>query len=326
MINFSSFGGVSGYSLHAAQNRVANFLRSSDEQLQFFSACPLGPIKNDEICMMLRTDPQPLLLFCFGRGGSNMVFSTLGSVPGTVIMEHEWHQSVFEKSDWLKKVLRRLARKEIGLDWGQGTGPLSQWAQNVVRQRMLAGLRTDAPWADDSPRYLVAKVMDYNIHRRALIGAAFGQSIRSVVLTRAPLPQIEGLTRSGQSLEAACRWYNDIATPMAAVLDQPGTHHIRFEDLIADPVQILEGMLSAFDLEPASRYYLKNKTFGAARDVNTDVKSAPYTFVERDELPQFVSAEVNQKAVARLSEAQKAEIIARTETAARALGYAPDAY
>lgn len=255
-----------------------------------------------------------------------MVFSTLGSAPGAVVMEHEWHQSVFEGADWLKKALRRLARRGRGLELGQGIGPLAKWGQNIVRRRMEAGIRTEEPWAESNPQYLVAKVMDYNIHRRGVIEAAFGQPARAVVLTRAPLPQVEGLTRSGQSLEAACKWYNDIAFPMAKLLAKSDTHHIRFEDLIADPVASLEAMLAAFGLATPETFYLKNKAFGADRDGNTDVKSAPYKAVTRDTLRDFVSAEVNAKAVARLSDAQKAEIIDRTGAAARALGYAPDAY
>lgn len=267
-------------------------------------------------------DLRPIVLACFGRGGSNLMFSALGSSDAVLRMEREWHEAVFDDLTWLRRALRRLSRRGIGLHLGTGSGPPGRTIQTLVRRRVMGDVRPHPIWGERGPAHLVMKVMDYNIVRIPLIEASFTHG-QVVCLTRGPLAQCESLMRSGLSVAAACDWYNDVAHSMA---DLPqGTIRVRFEDFVRNPLQTLDLVFLSLRLSPCSAFEIKDKAFGQARTQSTDVTHAATRRLTRHELRDFVAPDVNTRAIARLPDRVQAEIKARTGAAAARLGYKGDA-
>lgn len=270
------------------------------------------------------TSLRPLTLACFGRGGSNIVFSALGSARGTLTMDREWHQAVFENADWLKRVLRRSARMGLGHRLGTGGGPVDRAIRRSVRGRIAADIRQTPPWIGGEADWLVIKLMDHNVIRHRLIERTLGAG-RTIVLTRAALPHCESLMRSGLSLDAACAWYRDVARALGALRRTPGTVVVRFEDLIAEPLETLETMFKHLGLRPPDIYYLKDKAFGTERVADTDVTHAAVRPIAGPGLRGFVRPDVNRAAVSRLTGAERDAIRRQTTEAAADLGYTPNA-
>jgi hypothetical protein len=263
---------------------------------------------------------RPLSLACFGRGGSSLVWGALASAQGTLTMDREWHEAVFDGAGWLRRALRRMTRHDLGLALGTGPGPTARLIRQAVRARVLADIRRTPPWVDESPEWLALKLMDYNIVRLPLIEEALGNG-RVVLLTRGPLGQCESLMRSGLRLDQACRWYNDVSRAMARLYADPCTVTVRFEDLITAPDTTFSDMFRQLGLPCPEVFYLKSKAYGDARQQDTDVCRAPVTTVPRATLGQFVDPEANARAIARLRPPARIEIGRRTAGAACALGY-----
>lgn len=263
---------------------------------------------------------RPLTLACFGRGGSSLVWGALASATGTLTMDREWHEAVFDGAGWLRRALRQMTRHEIGLGLGTGRGPAARLIRRAVRARVLDDIRQTPPWVDAAPEWLTLKLMDYNIVRLPLIEQALGAG-RIVLLTRGPLGQCESLMRSGLRLEQACRWYADVAGAMARVRADPRTVPLRFEDLVAGPEAAFAEMFRSLGIPCPEVFYLKSKAYGADRRADTDVRRAPIVAVPRGSLGDFVDPEANARAIARLGSAARHEIARRTAAAARCLGY-----
>lgn len=263
-------------------------------------------------------DLRPIVLACFGRGGSNLMFSALGSSESVLRMEREWHEAVFDDLAWLRRALRRLSRRGIGLRLGTGSAPPDRTIQTLVRRRVMSDVRPHPIWTDRAPSHLVMKVMDYNIVRIPLIEASFSHG-QVVCLTRGPLAQCESLMRSGLPVTTACQWYNDVAHSMANL--PAGTIRVRFEDFVKNPLQTLDLVFLSLRLSPCAAFEIKDKAFGQARTKSTDVTHAATRRLARHELRDFVEPDVNARAIARLSDADRAEILHRTTDAAARLGY-----
>jgi Sulfotransferase family len=260
-----------------------------------------------------------IIINCFGRGGSSILWNMIGSSPDVIMTEKEWHQAVFGSSRRLRNLTTRtfwhLGISSIGL--------LQRRAHDaLLAMRSAEDLRTKR---DDAS--IVTKVMDYHIVFSSMIARAF-DAVDYVVLTRHPFGQCESLMRSGLGLRAACRWYNDVAAAMSDTVEQRQGIVVRFEDLVEKPIAYCDRLYSRLGIawRTDGRFRLKKKRFGEDRRGNGDFSENLFEWVGAENAAQCIDAGVARAAIGRLASHTRGEIWRRTRIAAQRLGYQEDPF
>ena len=133
-----------------------------------------------------------IILTCYGRGGSGMVWRMIGSSPDVIMTTQEWHVGVFGQ----RKLARKLALLASNRFHIESLEPLRRYAFAKTLQ-MLSPIDLAAKI---DARTCVIKLMDYHIVFSGMIRRSFREAT-VVNLTRHPYGQCESLMRSGLSLE-----------------------------------------------------------------------------------------------------------------------------
>lgn len=264
----------------------------------------------------------PVVLCCFGRGGSSLAWRMIGSSPDALMMSEEWHVAMGPWSNMAGRGVRRAYAQGLvspgGMAARAAAALLGRATAGRACRAVAEGERTAKPHADR----LAVKLMDYNIFLLPLIAAGF-PAVRPVVLVRDPLAQAESLMRSGLSAEAAGRWCADVLRLMDWARTRWQAPVFHFEDLLADPAAFADDLFGRLDLAPPpdGRVAAKRKAFGDAR-ISDAPAVGPVERLSREELRAFVDPGVNADAVARLSQGDR-QIIRRIVAREAALfGYA----
>ncbi len=264
-----------------------------------------------------------IALCCFGRGGSNIVWSAIASSPDVISMADEWHRAVYGHipfaGDHLRRLVRYVQRRHVCTRRDTGKEAASSAITRGIARFMMSSLRMRDVEDKPEAKAIVAKVMDYSLFNVDLIGREF-RSTRLVVLTRHPLGQCESLMRSGASLENAIIKYCEVGTAMAKLADRDG-HLVHFEELANDPNKTYEDLFGFLDVSRPDAYWMKRKKFGDARDKNTDVGRSDYHLIPARKLPEVIDKTAFEKSAARLSPAQSERIMAQCGSTAEQLGY-----
>lgn len=268
-----------------------------------------GSAQADPSCTLPR---HAIILNCFGRGGSNIVWNMIGSSPDAIMPNSEWHEAVFGGHNLLRKTMRTIGRHA---DWSFAPG----FARYVARKTM-ADVAPDRYVEKPNARALVLKVMGHHIVFAKTIEAGF-ETHRHLILTRHPLPMCEGLVRGGTPEDRAVAMFNAIARNMMDIAARDDTLVLKFEDMIADPAGFCRSLYERLNLAPPpdGMVGFKVKKFGAdRRDTSAE---GVYTRFSYSELPDRIDATVNRKAVERLDDATKTRIWTATQDKARIFGY-----
>ncbi|MEQ8268827.1 MAG: hypothetical protein RH982_16655 [Parvibaculum sp.] len=268
-----------------------------------------GSAQADRSCILPR---HAIILNCFGRGGSNIVWNMIGSSPDVIMPNSEWHDAVFGKWNRLRKLMRGAGAR---FDWNLVPG-LARLAAD--RQR-----RGTALWefrSKPEANAITIKVMGHHIVFANLIEAGFATH-RHLILTRHPLPMCESLIRVGNAEADVIALYNDIATTMLDIARRDRTLLLKFEDVIADPAGFCRKLHADLGIAtPADGLIrVKIKKFGEERQDRS--ATGAYTAIPFDALRDQIDATVNRKAVERLDAATRERIWTATREAARPFGY-----
>jgi hypothetical protein len=253
-----------------------------------------------------------IVLNCFGRGGSGIVWRMLGSSPDVIMTSKEWHVAVFGERRRLRKALL-IACRSAGI---KSSAPFRRyaWGKTCEMQRSVdVTTKTDA-------RSLVVKLMDYHIVFARMIGSSFERAT-FVNLTRHPYGQCESLMRSGLTLEEACRWYDDVARMMAQQADSAIT--VRFEDVVSRPVETCDALYRSLGVRWSEdgRFEFKIKPYGSERMADLGVEDREIIRIDREDAAQQIDPSVLRGETERLSETQRRAIWDLTGVAAARLGY-----
>ncbi|MGX9179787.1 hypothetical protein [Mesorhizobium sp. BHbdii] len=261
--------------------------------------------------------PNALLLNCFGRGGSNIVWNIIGSSPDVLKPNCEWHQGVFGRFYKLRKAACHV-------------GGAVNWASvPFLWRHMLAATAKTIPAGErnekSQARYVVLKVLDYYIAFDDAIARGFMEA-RNLVLTRHPLPMCEGLIRSGLSEARAIKWYNDVTSLMFKASRKRDALSLRFEDLIQSPDTFAKSLYDALGIAAAEdgKIWFKVKSFGTERLTNTNAAKGEKLRIKLDEAPDHIAPDVNTRAVARLDHSARQRIWTGTRRTAELFGYGAD--
>ncbi|RWM80954.1 MAG: hypothetical protein EOR81_08335 [Mesorhizobium sp.] len=261
--------------------------------------------------------PNALLLNCFGRGGSSIVWNIIGSSPDVLMPKYEWHVGVFGRFYRLRKAACRIGG---AVNWAS-VPVFWRHMRAATAETVLPGERNEKPQA----RYVVLKVMDYYIAFDDAIARGFMEA-RNLVLTRHPLPMCEGLIRSGLSEASAIKWYNDVTRLMFKASRKRDALSLRFEDLIQSPDAFVKSLYDALGIAAAEdgKIRFKVKSFGTARKANADAATGEKLRIKLDEASDHIAPDVNTRAVARLDRSARQRICAGTRATAELFDYGGD--
>jgi hypothetical protein len=258
----------------------------------------------------LRID-RAIVLNCYGRGGSGIVWRMIGSSPDVIMTTKEWHVGVFGDRKTVRKGLL-LAFSSLGISSFE---PLRRYALG----RTVKMQRPDDVAAKVDARSSVIKLMDHHIVFSDLIARSFPR-ITYINLTRHPYGQCESLMRSGLSLEEACRWYSDVARMMMRHSDAIS---VRFEDVVTRPMETCDALYRSLGLRWSEdeKVDFKVKPYGAHRTADVGVHDREVIRIGREDVRHHIDASVLRGERDRLSDDQRKAIWELTEVAAAHFSY-----
>lgn len=255
-----------------------------------------------------------IILTCYGRGGSGLVWRMIGSSPDVIMTRQEWHQGVFGRRKLARK-LALLTFKRFGLE---SLEPLRRYALAKTLQMLSpADLAAKA-----DARTCVVKLMDHHIVFSEMIRRSFRQTT-FVNLTRHPHGQCESLMRSGLSLEDACRWYNDVAKLMIDHAEAEAIA-VRFEDVVARPLETCDALYKRLGVRWSEdgKFSVKLKPYGVQRTGDLDVCNGKIIRIGGENCRRYIDSSIVHGSIARLSAKERTSIWELTGAAAARLGYA----
>lgn len=263
----------------------------------------------------------PLVLCCFGRGGSSLAWRMIGSSPDVLMMSEEWHVAMGPGFALASRLARRAYAAGLVSPGGVATRAAAALMGPTSARRSLAAVAPGERAAKPEAWGLAVKLMDHQILHLPTVAAGF-PAVRPAILTRDPLAQAESLMRSGLSVGAAARWCADVLRLMGWVQTQWDAPVFRFEDLLADPAAFADTLFARLGLAPPpdGRLDAKRKAFGDER-IGDLPAVGPIERLTRSELRAFVDAEVNARAIARLSGADRTAVRRIVGRDAAAFGY-----
>ncbi|RWB36368.1 sulfotransferase [Mesorhizobium sp.] len=261
--------------------------------------------------------PNAILLNCFGRGGSSIVWNIIGSSPDVLMPKYEWHVGVFGRFHKLRKAACHIGG---AVNWAS-VPVFWRHMRAATAETVLPGERNEKAQA----RYVVLKVMDYYIAFDDAIARGFMEA-RNLVLTRHPLPMCEGLIRSDLSEASAIKWYNDVTSLMFKASRKRDALSLRFEDLIQSPDAFVRSLYHALGIAAAEdgKIRFKVKSFGTARKTNADAATGEKLRIKLDEASDHIASDVNTRAVARLDRSARHRIWEGTRATAELFDYGGD--
>ena len=261
----------------------------------------------------LRVPERIIVLNCWGRGGSGIVWRMIGSSPDVIMTSEEWHVGVFGS----RKIFRKgapLAFRSLGI---QSLEPLRRYAfrKTLEMQRPIdVTTKTDA-------RSVVVKLMDYHMVFAHMIARSF-QHATFVNLTRHPYGQCESLMRSGLSLADACRWYGDVARMMNQQTSQEAVT-VRFEDVVTRPIETCDRLYRSLGVRWSDdrTFEFKVKPYGSDRMADVGVEDKAFIRLGVEDASERIDPMVLRGEIERLTDAQRQAIWDLTGAAAARLGY-----
>jgi hypothetical protein len=260
--------------------------------------------------------PSPeriIVLNCYGRGGSGIVWRMIGSSPDVIMTGDEWHVGVFGEAKLPRKGAL-LAFRSLGISSFE---PLRRYAfRKTIEMQRPADLVLKT-----AARSCVIKLMDYHIVFSDIIRRSF-QSAAFVNLIRHPYGQCESLMRSGLALENASRWYVDIGRMMARHAEL-GAITVRFEDIVTQPMQTCDQLYQALGVRWAEdgKFEFKIKPYGERRTEDADVRYGEVVRIGAGDVGRRIDPSVLRGERDRLSDNQRKAIWKLTGGIASRFGY-----
>ena len=261
---------------------------------------------------------RAILLNCFGRGGSSIMWNMIGSSPDVLMPSGEWHEAFYGRWPIVGRALRRVTRP-TGLNV-PALRPLS-W---LVRKRAFSSVPQDELRNKPRATSIVLKLMDHHIAMNSAIAASFPEASQ-VVLVRNPLAQCESFLRSGLNLKEATARYTEVMGRLITLAARSDTFVYRFDDLVRNPFAARDDLYDRLSISVSScgSFKMKHKKFGEDRTPAVRRAIGPYVDVTPQNVSELIDKDVNKRSVLRLSDEQRAFIWQETNEVASYFHYAP---
>jgi hypothetical protein len=289
----------------------------------------------------------PIFVVGFQRGGTNILTNLIASHPDVCALGRETHQVFYGRhrqtvGKWIDRlryvpilvaardhVFRPASLKERRVM----PRPAMRYADWLLhRSKVAAGrelLDDDTQVAASGDhRRLLAK----NVNGLALATPVFGRMYPDatfIAMVRNGLALCESYVRRGWTADAFGMTYERICDQMLQDAEtRPNYHLVRFEEMIADPVAMIEKIYrhTSLDVRMVTRFRLqakqsmgrdgrRNYTFGGDRDRET-------RWFNLDELGGCFRTDVDENQIARLADRDRQSFLRRAGRSMARLGYA----
>ncbi len=261
-----------------------------------------------------------IVLNCFGRGGSSILWNMIGCSPDVLMTDCEWHLGFYGRLPVLGRALRRATRP-----WGLDVPPLPG-LPGLAGSRVLHSIPAQELACKPAARATVIKLMDHHLCMNRVIDAAFRET-EQVILMRHPVAQCESLARSGLTTEQAVAWYLDVCERFLRLTEQRNVHLVKFEDMVRDPFAVRDQLYNklGINLPDSGSIRFKRKKFGDQRTAN-EVAVGDYVEMTRENVSDLLDPNVNEKSLARVPRERQELIWKRVAKIAAQLGYHADEF
>jgi hypothetical protein len=290
---------------------------------------------------------RPILLNCFSRGGSNILWNVLLSHPEVCspieetlqIFRLDWRAPRREgvQAAWLSGQMRFFDQWNF-----QARRPISEKARTFIDETLFQWkLRTlsdeEMRYKSSEELYTRAEVEASRLVLKNNNGVIF-LSERFVdiypdavffALVRDPIPLYESHKRNktpvSRSPEAFAAFYATMIRKMQSDSARWNFHHIlRFEDILRAPIESTQKIydLAGLDISRAPKMRFKAKPHMQADGSHaTSFKEGRHYWFSYDEIPQMLEPEVNKYQVSKLDARELETIRSLTRDIRAELGY-----
>jgi len=290
---------------------------------------------------------RPIILNCFSRGGSNILWNILLSHPEVCSPIQETLQ-IF-RLDWRGIRKEGLKAALLGHQWRlfdqwnlHGRAPISSRAQEFIDQTLFYWkLKTlqdsDMRYKSKDKVYSLAEVENSrlvlkNNNGTIFLSGVFFEMYPDAIffgLVRDPIPLYESHKRNrtpvSSSPERFASFYQDMVGKMLSDANRFSSYQlVYFEDMLKDPLGATKSVydFAGLDMNKVPQMRFKAKPhMQADGSHSTNFQSGKHYWLERDEIPQLLEAEVNQYQVSRLESKEVDIIRALTQNVREQLGY-----
>lgn len=289
----------------------------------------------------------PIILNCFSRGGSNILWNILLTHPDACSPIEETLQ-IFRfdtralRWSGLQAILRTRQPRFFDQWYLASRRPISVAAQSCIDSTLFDWKMKTAQ--DDEMRYkaegiayipaevAAARLVLKNNNGLAFLADTFRAmypGVTFLALARDPLPLYESHKRHktpvGASPETFAAFYNAmIAHMQAQAARHPDSHLLRFEDVLADPLATARQVYAwcGLDMGKVTKLRFKAKPHTRADGTHrTDYQEGRHYWFAFDELDAMLDPEVNRHQVSKLPSAEAERLRALTRESSQSLGY-----
>jgi hypothetical protein len=289
----------------------------------------------------------PIILNCFSRGGSNILWNILLTHPDACSPIEETLQ-IFRfdarapRWSGLQAVLRTRQLRFFD-QWNLSPRrPISAQAQAYIDSvlfdwKMKTVQDDEMRYKAEGVLYTPAEVAAARLVLKNNNGLIFlADSFRAMypnatflALVRDPLPLYESHKRHktpvGASPEAFAAFYNAMTVHMQTeAARRPDAHLLRFEDMLADPLTTARQVYAwcGLEMDKVSKLRFKAKPhIQADGSHRTNYQEGRHYWFAFDELDNMLDPEVNRHQVSKLAPAEIERLRALTREASQSLGY-----
>jgi hypothetical protein len=260
----------------------------------------------DEICNPRDPMNRAIVINSFGRGGSNILANMIGSSPSVLMAAAEFWQFYYDGLNLHPKIYRNM---------GIRTGKLiSKATFSAKRFKTRLGksiqhsISTDYQLRErrgigfELADCVLFKVTEYDIFLNAEVERQFDETT-FIGLVRNGYGLCESWKRRGMPPETAGRVYGHIAGHMVAERNSRDNYLlVRFEDMISDPLRLLDRLYGDLALIPPNEnsYIHRPKGYGpgqeAAASGNREMRIVP-----RSHWESLAAKNVDAAAIERLT-------------------------
>jgi hypothetical protein len=249
---------------------------------------------------------RAIILNSFGRGGSNILASMIGSSPSVLMAAHEFWQFYYNGWNLPPRIYRRL---------GIGPGKLasrSMFFRGRFQKRLNESIREsiatdyqlrterriDLKFVD----HVLFKVTEYDIFLNYEIEQQFSQTV-FIGLVRDGYGLCDSWMRRGMPAKMAGRMYAQIAGKMIAERHSRKNYMlVRFEDMISDPLGFLDRLYECLVLPPPDEasYIYRPKGYGPGQESGAGASRAT-CIVSKSYWATLLAQNINAAAAGRLT-------------------------
>ena len=243
-----------------------------------------------------------IVVSCFGRGGSSLLWRGLGSSPDCLVVHGEWHEVLFRRNRLLRLSFKLLTHIR----------PFREFLAAWVWKRLLASAREAMqthPFdsadenevykaGDESSLILCVKLMGKDIFLLDFIREQF-DCLHVVCLVRDGRALIEGWHRRGMPINKGADRYVRVCNEMISQSERNDVRLLRFEDLVDNFPAVIFDLLEELDLRVRRDRKVLFKIKEAAR-VRSEFVTGSTHLLSEEEANAAVDSAINASQIHRM--------------------------